>query len=84
MTYLRIVAWDVIGRGIRRILVVAALFFASTWVLMASMGAAGVGDGKISYVSALWAALGIWAVVLPVVWVANKLKLGHEVPQYNP
>lgn len=75
MTYLRIVAWDVLRRILWRAIRIAGLFFFSAWVWMMLWG-------MVSHASAVasmgyWASalttLAIWLVVLPVVAMALRV-----------
>ena len=75
MTYLRIVAWDVLGRIVWRLLRIAALFFFSAWVWMMFWGmvshAARV--GPMSYLASLLVVLAVWLIIIPVVVVALRV-----------
>lgn len=75
MTYLRIVAWDVLGRIAWRVIRVAVLFFLASWVAMVFWGmvAAEAGMVAISYYAAVLAMVGLWLVILPVVVVALRM-----------
>ncbi len=75
MTYLRIVAWDVLGRIARRLLIVAALFFFASWVGMMFWGmvAAETGTRTVSYLASSLGLVGLWLVILPVIIVALRI-----------
>jgi hypothetical protein len=75
VTYLRIIAWDVLGRIARRLLIVAALFFFASWVGMVFWGmvAAEIGSRTASYFATSLGLVGLWLVILPVIVVALRI-----------
>ena len=75
MTYLRIVAWDVLGRIAWRAIRIAALFFLAAWVGMIFWGmvAAEMAVPAISYYASVLAMVGLWLVILPVIVVALRV-----------
>ena len=75
MTYLRIVAWDVLGRIAWRAIRIVALFFLAAWVGMIFWGmvAAETAVPAISYYAAVLAMVGLWLAILPVVIVALRM-----------
>ncbi|MBM3941133.1 MAG: hypothetical protein FJ318_09725 [SAR202 cluster bacterium] len=80
MTYLNIVAWDVIMHGIIRALVVAALVAFSAWVLMLFWGmAAHAGRiAPLSYLASVYISVALWIVGTIIVWAANRAGIGRR------
>lgn len=74
MTYLRIIAWDVLGRIVWRAIRIAGLFFFSAWVWMMLWGMVSHASSvaPMCYWASALTTLAIWLVVTPVVVVALR------------
>ena len=74
MTYIRIVAWDVVFSIVKKTLTFGATFFMTAWVGMLAWALVSrfTEFATISYIASLLGLLALWIVILPLIIVALK------------
>lgn len=80
--FLRIVDWDVVRRVVRRLVVAVGLFLLSAWLAMVLWGmvAARLSVATISYSASLLILLGLWVVIVPMIWVGHYVARRGQNP----
>ena len=77
-----VIAWDVIGTVLFRVLLFGGFYAFASWCCMVFWGivAERAGIASIGYDTALIATLGLWLTVGPAVWlVAYRVKRGSVI-----
>jgi len=74
MTYIRIIAWDVVFSIIRKVLIWFVILLATAWIGMHAWAIVSrfTEFSTVSYLASVVAIIGLWIVVLPLIILALK------------